>query len=305
MRRATQPDLPPAVQLHNFYPRSPCGERPIENTRNSAERVISIHALLAESDIRKGTTGRFNVNFYPRSPCGERRDTVSTPNRPEEFLSTLSLRRATPPVREIIQWEGIFLSTLSLRRATTMGVTVLGIQHNFYPRSPCGERHAQHFSTLHNIFISIHALLAESDAVVYDIVLMPREFLSTLSLRRATVELTTLVNKLFISIHALLAESDFRLFFIVFDLFRFLSTLSLRRATNLHPGYRAFIHYFYPRSPCGERRNNVVVVVVAVLFLSTLSLRRATKTVNVRGHGDNNFYPRSPCGERPLCFGRL
>ena len=113
---------------------------------------------------------------------------------------------------------------------------------------------------------------------MYDIVLMPREFLSTLSLRRATVELTTLVNKLFISIHALLAESDFRLFFIVFDLFRFLSTLSLRRATNLHPGYRAFIHYFYPRSPCGER-----------LGLSYFYIIKIT-----------HFYPRSPCGERPI-----
>ena len=36
----------------------------------------------------------------------------------------------------------LFLSTLSLRRAT-----------------------AQHFSTLHNVFISIHALLAESDSL--------------------------------------------------------------------------------------------------------------------------------------------
>ena len=41
-----------------------------------------------------------------------------------------------------------------------------------------------------------------------NIVFMPGQFLSTLSLRRATAELTTLVNKLFISIHALLAESD-------------------------------------------------------------------------------------------------
>ena len=44
-----------------------------------------------------------------------------------------------------------------------MGVTVLGIQHNFYPRSPCGER------LLGNVVAGLRML-----------------FLSTLSLRRAT-----------------------------------------------------------------------------------------------------------------------
>ena len=34
---------------------------------------ISIHALLAESDIMKQMTGQANADFYPRSPCGERR----------------------------------------------------------------------------------------------------------------------------------------------------------------------------------------------------------------------------------------
>ena len=44
-----------------------------------------------------------------------------------------------------------------------MGVTVLGIQHNFYPRSPCGERHKITQVIKRYIIISIHALLAESD----------------------------------------------------------------------------------------------------------------------------------------------
>ena len=101
------------------------------------------------------------------------------------FLSTLSLRRAT---RETVPRGGhiIFLSTLSLRRATgcqrpcarptrdfyprspcgerrgLMGGS--NCDRNFYPRSPCGERHTKHFPALHHILISIHALLAESDA---------------------------------------------------------------------------------------------------------------------------------------------
>ena len=44
-----------------------------------------------------------------------------------------------------------------------MGVTVLGIQHHFYPRSPCGER---------------------QDTLTDDV--STGGFLSTLSLRRAT-----------------------------------------------------------------------------------------------------------------------
>ena len=56
-----------------FYPRSPCGER-----------------LLAKTKTRQKVK-----NFYPRSPCGERRQPNSRSPRRREFLSTLSLRRAT------------------------------------------------------------------------------------------------------------------------------------------------------------------------------------------------------------------
>ena len=80
------------------------------------------------------------------------------------FLSTLSLRRATPavvklqPVRNGISIHALlaesdftmaspiagaqsFLSTLSLRRATAPAAALLFSHCNFYPRSPCGERH--------------------------------------------------------------------------------------------------------------------------------------------------------------------
>ena len=35
--------------------------------------VISIHALLAESDLEAFEGTNLTANFYPRSPCGERR----------------------------------------------------------------------------------------------------------------------------------------------------------------------------------------------------------------------------------------
>ena len=56
-------------------------------------------------------------------------------------------------------------------------------------------------------------------------------FLSTLSLRRATITLHDLVKHFFISIHALLAESDDIETSRVCADAEFLSTLSLRRAT--------------------------------------------------------------------------
>ena len=79
-------------------------------------------------------------------------------------------------------------------------------------------------------------------------------FLSTLSLRRATNEVLSLVHVSVISIHALLAESDRYAALTPPESSAFLSTLSLRRAT------------VYPIASQSSRHP----------FLSTLSLRRAT-----------------------------
>ena len=57
--------------------------------------------------------------------------------------------------------------------------------------------------------------------------------------------------------------------------------------------------YFYPRSPCGERRINPRHDMRGLAFLSTLSLRRATVAEGTADYDFLNFYPRSPCGERP------
>ena len=35
-----------------FYPRSPCGERPLTDDVSTGGKIISIHALLAESDSK-------------------------------------------------------------------------------------------------------------------------------------------------------------------------------------------------------------------------------------------------------------
>ena len=59
------------------------------------EKDISIHALLAESDHTPRRPVVQRVYFYPRSPCGERLCTEDNQADFYQFLSTLSLRRAT------------------------------------------------------------------------------------------------------------------------------------------------------------------------------------------------------------------
>ena len=102
-------------------------------------------------------------------------------------------------------------SMLSLRRATFRRQRARRGPQHFYPRSPCGERRCQTLSDCRYTAISIHALLAESDASFH------RE-------RKGMIS--------------------------------FLSTLSLRRATACHLLSTPYSKYFYPRSPCGERRQH-------------------------------------------------
>ena len=134
----------------------------------------------------------------------------------------------TPCVRLSIE---VFLSTLSLRRATRRGVSGYLDNIDFYPRSPCGERPAWNRFTQRRDFISIHALLAESDPLGYVRGCSFCVFLSTLSLRRATHYDNYNLHCVEISIHALLAESDTPMTFRHCTTYLFLSTLSLRRAT--------------------------------------------------------------------------
>ena len=187
LRRATRAVSHQTARKNYFYPRSPCGER-------------------RSSDIREPLQG---FNFYPRSPCGERLLWVlrKVPIL-GIFLSTLSLRRATRRKTADMSKRLIFLSTLSLRRATEIPNQRQIDQKNFYPRSPCGERLDGSKSSIAEVSISIHALLAESDREPTALRTPHHKFLSTLSLRRATRESTSIKPIFSISIHALLAESD-------------------------------------------------------------------------------------------------
>ena len=169
---------------------------------------ISIHALLAESDggfvagswrlaiflstlsLRRATgfgSARLApcVDFYPRSPCGERRGFVAGSWRLAIFLSTLSLRRATRHLLAYAMSSQISIHALLAESDTIRKRQVIPV-----------------------IQISIHALLAESDLCLLFRAGVGCLFLSTLSLRRATVTRVARTPTTVISIHALLAESD-------------------------------------------------------------------------------------------------
>ena len=214
----------------DFYPRSPCGERPRKPCAGSGECCISIHALLAESDQVKQT-------------C-----------QAEISISIHALLAESDFPINVMSVSAVQISIHALL-AESDAVTTLegGSLRDFYPRSPCGERRKSN-------------KLAGEKLV----------FLSTLSLRRATMQIVIVVVHALISIHALLAESD---------------------PPRITPA--ASRRNFYPRSPCGERHecwtalNRLSRISIHALlaesdtfqsavkktihsFLSTLSLRRAT-----------------------------
>ena len=300
LRRATIEEVSKYVVKDYFYPRSPCGERRWSMSAAPPARPISIHALLAESDPQPGLYRATHGYFYPRSPCGERPRCIVRPV-PGPQISIHALLAESDP-----QPGGTGLSADHFYPRSPCGERLYQILPlatsllNFYPRSPCGERLQQAIAAEQSARISIHALLAESDYTMTTTICIVSKFLSTLSLRRATIisMALLLLRTLFlstlslrratlrvldgskssiISIHALLAESDSMTPSMGVILISFLSTLSLRRATVNGDAPSSCFGNFYPRSPCGERRKPRRLKSRRCVFLSTLSLRRATR----------------------------
>ena len=158
-------DAKPAIGLQlilHFYPRSPCGERPMLIVWLIYSTPISIHALLAESDIGKLCTKCILALFL--STLSLRRATISDRryDAKSEFLSTLSLRRATKRFQSFGGGKNISIHALLAESDSARPDLRQAVQH-FYPRSPCGERLLHAVDKLCLLVISIHALLAESD----------------------------------------------------------------------------------------------------------------------------------------------
>ena len=224
------------VTFSYFYPRSPCGER-LESNRSH----ILLKVFLSTLSLRRATAPLAD---------GAQADAA--------FLSTLSLRRATArgPLRarapeisihallaesdvcgaEYPSPGGISIHALLAESDGHAAIAAVVVQ-NFYPRSPCGERHALALPDRAGIIISIHALLAESDLGAQAQLIAAPVFLSTLSLRRATV--CQFAGDL---VHQFLSTLSLRrataAAAVSSTITSFLSTLSLRRATG-HPPLRS------------------------------------------------------------------
>ena len=128
------------IQFENFYPRSPCGERPHGRAAAGCGIHISIHALLAESDDAYLAALGKGVQISIHALLAES-DYPKQENYPQSNISIHALLAES--------------DCYSLRHSAQ--------GRYFYPRSPCGERHQP---------VTMHT--------------WRKVFLSTLSLRRAT-----------------------------------------------------------------------------------------------------------------------
>ena len=142
LRRATWKRSPPMCTIRHFYPRSPCGERPWARGSRVTYVEISIHALLAESDNQNIAHGERQKNISIHALLAESDWWLRCWQLAAQDISIHALlAESDPPPYNLM------------------------IQHvNFYPRSPCGERHFAGSSWVPEFPISIHALLAESDS---------------------------------------------------------------------------------------------------------------------------------------------
>ena len=185
LRRATLYSSSSSTPAVHFYPRSPCGERPDELGARLCDYCISIHALLAESDVREGAETR--------------------------SLLLISIHALLAESDSLLRFRffGFAISIHALlAESDREKPRQTRTDTNFYPRSPCGERPTKKVSSTRlyvflstlslrrataaitpgsgTVRISIHALLAESDAGRKACIITSSGFLSTLSLRRAT-----------------------------------------------------------------------------------------------------------------------
>ena len=168
-------------------------------------------------------------SFYPRSPCGERLAVSAIPELIPLFLSTLSLRRATSSFQRAINVKRVSIHAL-LAESDNHSLNLPSRPIGFYPRSPCGERQRSQ----------------DKRGQI-------QAFLSTLSLRRATLE----------------PGADTPI------ILRFYPRSPCGERRGCFARCR-FWACFYPRSPCGERPETAKTSIGDIEFLSTLSLRRAT-----------------------------
>ena len=146
--------------------------------------------------------------------------------------------------------------------------------------------------------ISIHALLAESDARLAAFAqhgaedFYPR---SPCGERRYSLRPPPARGE--ISIHALLAESDHARVGVAAGAVISIHAL-LAESDVLRQGLGSWSSYFYPRSPCGERQQFGRLCFQRQPISIHALLAESDCAPSITPTASRNFYPRSPCGER-------
>ena len=162
LRRATFLCCPVCVQQHHFYPRSPCGERPVLDALSS-----DASTFLSTLSLRRATPVSLTPllgrrYFYPRSPCGER-PRSQTVRLPAFGISIHALLAES----DWIKSSGAAVFAISIHallaesdfacwyiKEMTANISIHALLAESDPEAVPRRPHAH---------ISIHALLAESD----------------------------------------------------------------------------------------------------------------------------------------------
>ena len=216
--------------------------------------------------------------FYPRSPCGERLRRWSRARRCSAIFYPRSPCGERLCAVLVFNSRSVFSIHALLAESDELALATENAVHIFYPRSPCGERH-------------LRGTTATSAGI----------FLSTLSLRRATLRVAIPEHAIVFSIHALLAESDRGKLRVVWGRNIFSIHALLAESDQLLAGAIVSAIIFYPRSPCGERPQILGLATGDYYFSIHALLAESDRWSRTFLHPKSFFYPRSPCGER-LCF---
>ena len=122
LRRATVKFSISGSAISDFYPRSPCGERPTKKKSTRQVNHFYPRSPCGERQdtpsIRLSRDSKTNY-FYPRSPCGERPPLTGWAKSIAAISIHALLAESDFLFLILLLFGSKFLSTLSLRRATS------------------------------------------------------------------------------------------------------------------------------------------------------------------------------------------
>ena len=267
--------MPLVGGISGFYPRDPCGPRRAGRPAARFQSGVSIRATRAGRDIIVALN-RHQTRQVSIRATRAGRDTMSSGSTfsLKVFLSARPVRAATQDVSDYPLAEDVSIRATRAGRDGHGAIRVLW-GSGFYPRDPCGPR---------------RELLAASAAI--------RMFLSARPVRAATISATMDRYYVLVSIRATRAGRDLeRRQAAVRVAVSIRATRAGRDACARLPASASY-GCFYPRDPCGPRRNGHFKRAERLEFLSARPVRAATSSRPRRCREARCFYPRDPCGPR-------